>query len=152
MHTTLKAFLAATHEDKLDQIAQRAMRLHEQMHGQSGLRANAWERGDAEAYTDVSHAHAACGAVITLINKAKKYPFAEDVLAQMPEFGIKGEIDDTEKFGEAIVTAAEQCVKLYAERCRPVCSIRGISSVRILRGAHALAAMRGLEVANSNAA
>ncbi len=148
MHTTLKAFLEGQHEDETDKLAQRALKAHGQLIGEQGFIANAYERGDGEAYTAVCRAHLEASAAFILANEVKGYPFAETVLAQMPELAIAGDAGTPTAAAAYLVGSAETAIAAYADRCAPVCRIIGHVGVRILRGAHAIAAMQGLVPAN----
>jgi len=155
MHKTLKAFLEGTHEDAADQVAQRALLLHASLSGPTGMLANAYQRGDAEAYTYAGHAHYQASAAFVVVNKAKGYPFAAEVLEQMPEFQIVGDVADPTQVVLAaahFLEQAESIAAAYAERCAPTYSIAGCKSVRILRGFHAAHAAQGLTPANLNVA
>lgn len=155
MHKTLKAFLEGTHEDAADQIAQRALLLHAALSGPTGLLANAYQRGDAEAHTYVSHAHYNASAAFVVVNAAKQYPFAAEVLEQMPEFQIVGDVGSEMQVvlsAAHFLAEAEGIVELFADRCAPTYSIAGCKSVRILRGFHAAQAAQGLVAANLNVA
>ncbi len=147
MHKTLKDFVGATHVDEIDKLAQRALKALGQCGGPSGLIANAYNRGDEEAYTEVSRAHYEASIAFVLINKHKAYPFAEEVLA-----GLAVQDVQTSMAGAAAAFytgSAEAIVEAFAERCRPVCQIVGDVGVVILRGAHAAAAMKDVVPANA---
>lgn len=155
MHKTLKAFLEGTHDNAADQIAQRALLLHAALSGPTGLLANAYQRGDAEAHTYVSHAHYQASAAFVVVNAAKQYPFAAEVLEQMPEFQIVGDVGSEMQVvlsAAHLLRDAEAIAEAFAERCAPTCSVSGITSVRILRGFHAQQAAQGLVAANYNKA
>lgn len=150
MHKTLKAFLAATHVDETDKLAQRALQLHFACVGDNGHIANAHERGDGEAYTEVCHAHYEASMAFVAINQTQDYPFAAEVLERFVVQAV--ETDQPAAVAAYFVGKAENTIAAYAERCKPVCRIHGITSVRILRGAHAVQAMVGVVPANANAA
>ncbi len=150
MHKTLKDFLAAEHVDQTDKLAQRALKVHLaciSSTGAHGLIANAHERGDGEALTEVSKAHYEASLAFLACNLVKDYAFASEVVAQ---FAVdKVETDQPAAVAEFFVGKAENTIAAYAERCAPVTRISGVQSVRILRGEHALNAMRGVRVANA---
>jgi hypothetical protein len=155
MHKTLKAFLEGTHEDAADQIAQRALLLHAALSGPTGMIANAYQRGDAEAHQYASHAHYQASAAFVVVNAAKQYPFAAEVLERMPEFQIVGDVGSQM---QVVLTAAhcletaESIAAAFEDRCAPTYGISGCNSVRILRGFHAAQAAQGLVPANLNVA
>ncbi len=147
MHKTLKAFVAATHVDETDKLAQRALVVHAACLGDNGLIANAHERGDGEAYTAICHAHYEASMAFVAINQTKDYPFAADVLARMAVQAV--ETDQPAAVAAYFVGKAECTIAAFAKRCAPVCKIHGITSVRILRGEHAAHAMRDVVPANA---
>lgn len=150
MHKTLKDFLAANLVDETDKLAQRALKIHAACIGGLGIHgliANAHERGDGEAYTQMCHAHYEASIAFVACNLVKDYAFASEVVAQ---FAVdKVETDQPAAVAEFFVGKAENTIAAYAERCAPVTRISGVQSVRILRGEHALNAMRGVRVANA---
>lgn len=151
MHKTLKDFVAARHVDETDKLAQRALKLHFACIGDglglNGLIANAHERGDAEAYTEVCHAHYEATAAFVLINQTKDYPFAGELLDRIVVQAVAA--DEPAAAAAYLVGKAENTVAAYAKRCAPVPRISGVTGVRILRGEHARHAMRGVVVANA---
>ncbi len=147
MHKTLKDFVGAAHVDETDKLAQRALNAFGKCGGPTGLIANAYNRGDAEAYNEVSRAHYEASLAFVLINQEKAYPFAQEVLAGMVVQSV--ESDQPAAAAAFLVGSAETAIETYANRCAPVCMVSGIDSVRILRGAHAVEAMRGIIVANA---
>jgi hypothetical protein len=144
MHKTLKAFLGATHAEETDKLAQRALIAFASC---GALIANAYNRGDAEAYTEVSRAHYEASAAFVLINQHKVYPFADEVIAAMAVQAVNAE--EPAAAAADLVGLAETTLAAYAHRCTPVCTMSGVDSVRILRGAHAVEAMRDVVVANA---
>lgn len=146
MHKTLKDFVGATHVDATDKLAQRALKAFGTL---SGFIANAYNRGDAEAYTEVSRAHFEASGAFVLINRTKNYPFAKEILAHM---AVSIESDQPAAAAAYLVGNAEAIIEAFAHRCTPVCMVSGVTSVQILRGEHAAFAMRDVVPANANAA
>ncbi|MCC7531146.1 MAG: hypothetical protein IT342_21750 [Candidatus Melainabacteria bacterium] len=144
MHKTLKDFVGATHVDETDKLAQRALMAYGKC---AGMIANAYNRGDAEAYSEVSRAHYEASAAFVLINQHKAYPFADEVIAGMAVQAVSAE--EPAAAAAYLIGAAETTIAAYAHRCTPVCMVSGIDSVRILRGAHAIEAMRDVVAANA---
>lgn len=147
MHKTLKAFLDATNLDETDKLAQRALVAFRKCGGPTGLIANAYNRGDGEAYAEVSRAHYEASAAFVLINQHKDYPFAAELIAGMAVQAVNAQ--EPAAAAAYLIGLAENTIEAYANRCTPVCTITGIDSVRILRGEHAVEAMRGVVVANA---
>jgi hypothetical protein len=150
MHKTLKDFLAAKLVDETDKLAQRALKIHVACIGGLGIHgliANAHERGDGEAYTQMCHAHYEASIAFVACNLVKNYAFAAEVLAQLAVQTV--DTDQPAAVAAYFVGKAETTVEDYAERCAPVTRISGVKGVRILRGEHALHAMRGVHVANA---
>lgn len=150
MHKTVKDFLAATNVDETDKLAQRALKLHLACIGGLGIHgliANVHERGDAEAYAEVSRAHYEASLAFVAIHQVKDYAFAGEVLERIVVQAV--ETDQPAAAAAFLVGQAENTIATYAERCKPVARISGIDSVRILRGEHARHAMRGVVVANA---
>ncbi len=147
MHKTLKDFLAAVLVDETDKLAQRALKIHFACIGASGLIANAHERGDGEAYTEVCKAHYEASLAFLAVNTVKDYDFAAEVVEQFAVDAV--ETDQPAAVAAFFVGKAENTIDTYAKRCAPVARISGCNSVRILRGEHARHAMRGVVVANA---
>lgn len=147
MHKTVKDFVGAVHDDETDKLAQRALIVLGKCEGPRGLIANAHNRGDAEAWTAVSRAHYEASLAFVLIHQTKGYAFGDEVLAGIAVQSVDAE--DPAAAAAYLVDIAEPAIEAYADRCTPVCTIAGISSVRMLRGQHAANALHGVVVANA---
>jgi hypothetical protein len=146
MFQSQKAFLNGKHTNAFDQLAQRALVVDAKL---AALQINAYNLGNSEAHEACRRARNAAFIAFALAHKERRYGFATDIAAHI----------DAVSQGIVTETGLEQCGNLVgqaesaAQELQPllpgVCQVSG-GGVTILRGDHAVLAMRGTIPVNDN--
>jgi hypothetical protein len=147
----LTAFLTRDHTDHQDQLGQRAVTILNRL---KTLYQTADDRGNFIAMQDCALSINMALEAFACINAVKGYAFADLIHPDMAVI--------TRTLQQALHTAqlSENAATLVAylnaieQRLKPalpaVTTVRGIASVRILRGDHCTAACNGLKAENDN--
>jgi hypothetical protein len=148
MDKEIEVFIKKGSFDPHDRIAKRAIHT---MSGLLGLRQNAYDRGDSAGFIECSLGLKCAVRAFGCVNTAKHYPFAAKVHPCIESLTkvLQGLHDPVEK-AAGLLDQAEATLLSLKDELTPVCTVRGISSVAILRGDFCTAAMADVIVANDN--
>jgi hypothetical protein len=148
MDKEIEAFLKRGSLDPHDLIAKRAIRT---FFGLLDLRQNAYDRGDSAGFNECSRGLKCAVKALSCVNTAKHYHFAGKVHPCIESLtkALQHLHDPVEK-AAGLLDQAEAAFLSLKDELTPVCTVRGISSVAILRGDFCTAAMADVIVANDN--
>jgi hypothetical protein len=148
MDKAIIAFLDRGSLDAQDLIAKRSIRALVKL---SALRQNAYDRGLGIAHHHCTRALDGVIFIFAGINTAKNYSFADKVHPHIADMTrALDHLANPAEDAEEVLDQARAVIEAYEDVLTPVCTIHGISSVAILRGDHAEAAMAGVHIANDH--
>lgn len=146
----LTAFLTREHTDHLDQLGQRAVTA---LNNLKTLYQMADDRGNFIAMQDCAQSINMALEAFACVNASKGYAFADLIHADMAAFTrTLQQALHAEQLSEnaATLVAYLNAIEQRLEPTLPaVCTVRGITSVRILRGDHCLA-FKDMKAINDN--
>jgi len=150
MQQAVTAFLNRESEDPRDILAQRALRAFETL---KELIANAYNRGHSAGFNDCQQACNSALYAFVAVNTRKSYAFADQVdPAVAPLTAHMQDMPAVDEAAAALLEQADAIIGHYKDELTPVCTMSGVTSVRILRGDHCLGLIADLTPANSNLA
>ncbi|MBX9939637.1 MAG: hypothetical protein K2Y32_10305 [Candidatus Obscuribacterales bacterium] len=143
MQAAFAGFIASKSGDQLDRIARNAICVALQLLQQQ---QSAYDQGDQEGFAAVHQGIETAVTAFALVHAERPFSFADHAFAKMDVDAEAGkalseaveELHDKPGKAAQLVNQAAMVVSAYAERLKPVFAVRGVTSCRILRGAHCL--------------
>ncbi|MBU6455221.1 MAG: hypothetical protein KGS72_25855 [Cyanobacteria bacterium REEB67] len=150
MSKAVSAFLDRGSFDARDNLAKRALRAFGTL---APMLNNAYDRGDERGFLECQRGLDCALHAFACINSEREYPFAGDVHPAI--VGLSEackDIREASKFAGGLLEQAEAVVHALQGTLTPVCTISGVRSVAIYRGAHCERAFASIaaEVANDH--